>query len=78
MEDLIEGQQMTEKEMLAEVNDAIRAICAGGQSYQIGSRQLNRADLKTLYSIRNDLSAGIQEGNAGLLDGCFVAVFEGR
>ena len=48
-------QQMTAQEMLTEVNNAIYAICVGGQSYKIGSRQLNRADLNTLYKIKNDL-----------------------
>ena len=78
MENLMEGQQMSEDEMLAEVNNAIYAICVAGQSYRIGSRQLNRADLKTLYDIRNDLAARTSEGNTGLLDRCSVAVFEGR
>ena len=31
---------MTAQEMLTEVNNAIYAICVGGQSYKIGSRQL--------------------------------------
>ena len=70
--------QMTPQEMLSEINNAIYTICVGGQSYKIGSRQLNRADLKTLYDIRNDLTAQTAEGNPGLLDNCFVAVFDQR
>lgn len=70
--------QMTPQEMLSEINNAIYTICVGGQSYKIGSRQLNRADLKTLYDIRNDLTAQTAEGNQGLLDNCFVAVFDQR
>lgn len=70
--------QLTPQEMLSEVNNAIYTICAGGQSYKIGSRQLSRADLKTLYDIRNGLTAQIAEGTQGLLDNCFVAVFDQR
>lgn len=70
--------QMTPQEMLSEINNAIYTICVGGQSYKIGSRQLNRADLKTLYDIRNDLTAQTAEGTPGLLDNCFVAVFDQR
>ena len=32
-------------EMLEQVNSAISAVLAGGQSYKIGSRSLTRADL---------------------------------
>lgn len=70
--------QMTPQEMLSEVNNAIYTICVGGQSYKIGSRQLNRADLKTLYDIRNELKTQITEGTPGLLDNCFVAIFDQR
>ena len=68
----------TPQEMLAQVNAAINTILVGGQSYKIGSRQLNRADLKELYAIRNDLQAQIASGTPGLLDDCYVAVFDGR
>lgn len=70
--------QMTPQEMLSEVNNAIYAICVGGQSYRIGSRHLDRADLKTLYGIKNDLEAQVSEGTPGLLDNCSVAVFDQR
>lgn len=69
----------TTVEMLKEVNNAIYAVLMGGQSYKIGSRQLNRADLKLLYDMKNDLTAQIAaEGESSLLDDTFVAVFEGR
>lgn len=68
----------TPQEMLAQVNAAINTILVGGQSYKIGSRQLNRADLKELYAIRNDLQAQVAAGTPGLLDDCYVAVFDGR
>ena len=68
----------TPAEVLAQVNTAINTILVGGQSYKIGSRQLNRADLKELYAIRNDLQAQVAAGTPGLLDDCYVAVFDGR
>lgn len=68
----------TPAELLAQVNAAINTILVGGQSYKIGSRQLNRADLKELYAIRNDLQAQVAAGTPGLLDDCYVAVFDGR
>ena len=68
----------TPAELLQQVNTAINTILVGGQSYKIGSRQLNRADLKELYAIRNDLQAQVAAGTPGLLDDCYVAVFDGR
>ncbi len=69
----------TTKEMLESVNAAIYAVAVGGQSYKIGSRSLTRADLKQLYAIRNDLMAqDAAENSSGLLDDCYVAVFDGR
>ena len=69
----------TTKEMLESVNAAIYAVAVGGQSYKIGSRSLTRADLKQLYAIRNDLMAQeAAENSSGLLDDCYVAVFDGR
>jgi len=51
----------------------------GGQSYKIGSRSLTRGDLKQLYAMRNDLMAqAAAENSAGLLDDCYVAIFDGR
>ncbi len=69
----------TAAEMLEAVNSAIYAIAVGGQSYKIGSRSLTRADLKQLYAMRNDLMAQVAaENSTGLLDDCYVAVFDGR
>lgn len=66
-------------EMLTEVNNAIYAVLAGGQSYKIGTRQLTRADLSLLYKLRNDLTAQIAAGGStSLLDDTYVAVFDGR
>lgn len=69
----------TAKELLDHVNAAIVAVTTGGQSYKIGSRSLTRADLKQLYVMRNDLMAQVaSENSTGLLDDCYVAVFDGR
>ena len=66
-------------EMLDQVNNAISAVLAGGQSYKIGSRSLTRADLAQLKAIRDDLEARIDSGeSACLLDRTFVAFFDGR
>lgn len=70
---------VAQSDLLNEVDKAIFTICAGGQSYRIGSRELTRADLKVLYQIKNDLMAQVAAGQQGnLLDDCFVAVFNGR
>ena len=68
----------TPQEMLEKVDEAIESILLGGQSYKIGSRQLNRADLTKLYDIKKDLQAQVAEGTQGLLDDCYVAIFDGR
>lgn len=69
----------TTQELLDSVNAAIVAVTVGGQSYKIGSRSLTRADLKQLYSMRNDLMGQVaSETSTGLFDDCHVAVFDGR
>lgn len=70
---------VTTNDMLDNINAAIMAITAGGQSYKIGSRSLTRADLKQLYAMKNDLMAQMAaESSGGLFDDCHVAVFDGR
>ena len=60
-------------EMLEQVNSAISAVLAGGQSYK------TRADLAQLKAIRDDLEAQIDSGTDNcLLDRTFVAFFDGR
>lgn len=69
----------TPKEMLDEVNKAIYAILVGGQEYKIGSNRLTRADIRRLYDMRNDLTAQVAaENQTGLLDDCYVGIFDGR
>lgn len=70
---------MTKEEQLKEVNNAIYAVLAGGQSYSIGSRSLTRADLSLLKSMREELEAEIaRDDSSHLLDNTFVAMFDGR
>ena len=66
-------------ERLAQVDEAIAAVLASGQSYKLGSRSLTRADLSQLRALRDDLAAqATQEADSGLLRGVYVAQFEGR
>lgn len=76
--DMQELPEMTPEELLQNVNKAIYAICVGGQSYQIGSRKLTRANLKELYDLRNSLQAQTEKQDSGVLDNCYVAVFDRR
>lgn len=65
-------------EMLKEVTTAIRKILVGGQSYQIGSRKLTRADLYQLRKLKEELQAEVAaEGDSTLLDNTYVAFFDG-
>lgn len=73
-----QSQKITAAEMLQQVDAAITNILIGGQSYKIGSRQLNRADLAKLYEMQRDLQAQVASGTPGLLDDTYVAVFDGR
>ena len=74
-----EEEQLTASQMLSQVNQAIMNIMVGGQSYQIGSRKLTRADLSTLRAMKKELEAQVNaEGSSELLDNTYVAVFEGR
>ena len=49
-----EEQQLTASQLLSKVNQAIVNIMVGGQSYQIGSRKLSRADLSTLRAMKRN------------------------
>ena len=52
-----ENTQVEEELTTKQVEEAIRAILYGGQSYQIGSRSLTRANLSELYDLRDKLKA---------------------
>ncbi len=69
---------LTTEERLMEVNNAISKILVGGQEYRIGTRSLTRADLGKLLEMQKDLQAQIVNGNRGLMDNTYLAVFEGR
>ena len=76
---MAEEGQMTAAEMLQQVNEAITKVLIGGQSYQIGSRKLTRADLSMLRAMKKELQAEVNaEGSSSLLDNTYVAFFYGR
>ena len=52
-------------ELLEQVNKAITTVLVGGQSYRIGSRQLTRADLAMLKTLRDDLEAQLAADESG-------------
>lgn len=67
------------QKQLDEVTEAISAVMAGGQSYKIGSRSVTRANLTELRKVQKDLQAQIQaQQSSGLLDDCYVGIFDGR
>lgn len=68
------------REQLSQVKEAIAAIEIAGQEYQIGSRRLKRADLKTLYEREKALRAQIEyeEGQSNLFANTSVAYFDRR
>lgn len=73
------GINMSTETLLTEVNRAIRTVLFGGQSYKIGSRELTRADLGQLRSLKADLEAELNSGDSGdLLSNTYVAFFDGR
>ena len=60
-------------------DQAIYNILVGGQSYQIGSRRLTRADLARLQDMQSKLQAQIASNEpSGLFADTVVAIFEGR
>lgn len=76
---MAEIQQASAQERLAEVQTAIQKVLYGGQSYQIGSRKLTRADLSLLREMEKELKAEVAaEGNSHLFDDTYVAFFDGR
>ncbi len=66
-------------ERLAQVDAAIAAVLAGGQSYKLGSQSVTRADLSQLRALREELAAQAErEDGGGLLPRTWVARFSGR
>ena len=69
----------TPAERLAQVQEAIAKVLYGGQSYQIGSRKLTRADLSLLREMEKELKAEVAaENDSRFLDDTYVAFFDGR
>ena len=69
----------TPEEQLETVNAAIYAVLQGGQRYKIGTRELERADLRQLLKMQQQLKATVQASEpTSLLPDTFVAVFHGR
>lgn len=69
----------TAAEELAEVQLAISRVTLGGQSYQMGSRKLTRAEYSALIARQKELQAQVvAESGSGLFDDTYVAYFEGR
>lgn len=69
----------TPAERLQEVRTAITHILVGGQSYQIGSRKLTRADLSLLREMEKELRAeAAAENDTPFLDDTYVAFFDSR
>ena len=70
---------MTAAERLEEVNTAISKVLGGGQSYQMGSRKLTRADLGMLREMRKELQEEVAaEDGSSLFRNTYVGYFEGR
>ncbi len=69
----------TPEDQLNTVNEAIYAVLKGGQSYRIGTRELERADLKQLFDIQKRLQAAVeQNADSRLFEETVVGVFDGR
>ena len=70
---------MSASETLEEVNQAITKVLSGGQSYQMGSRRLTRADLGMLREMRKELQAEVAaEADSPLFGNTYVGFFDGR
>jgi hypothetical protein len=73
---------LSNKQLLVEINRAIQAICVGGQEYTIGTRRLRRADLEQLRKMRKDLKDELandpQDNGGGMMGGLFPIYFGRR
>ena len=76
---MAEYEEYSAEQRLYEVNQAIQAVLLGGQSYKIGSRNLTRADLALLKSMRDDLEAQLAaDDNPHLFASTYLAYFDTR
>lgn len=60
---------------LVEVEDALRAIRQGAQSYTIGSRSVTKASYADLLRQRKELRAELGDATSG---GCVLVGWDGR
>lgn len=72
------NEELTNEELLKQANIAISKVMLGGQSYQIGSRQLTRADLGMLRKLKSELTSAVNGDSGNLLDSTYIAMFDGR
>lgn len=68
----------TYTEQLTQIENAIKAIESGAQSYSIGSRRVERAQLATLYAERRKLRAAAEAEQTGGGGGIYYAAFDRR
>lgn len=70
----------TAAQELEEVQQAISKVTLGGQSYQMGSRKLTRAEYSALVARQKELQAQVaaEQGNSSLFSDTYVAYFDGR
>lgn len=79
IKEVFEENGITDEQMLKYVNEAIKAIAIGGQSYKIGSRSLTRANLADLVALKKELESRVnQSSESPLFDNTYVGIFEGR
>lgn len=79
IKEVFEENGITDEQMLKYVNEAIKAIATGGQSYKIGSRSLTRANLADLVALKKELESRVnQSSGSSLFDNTYVGIFEGR
>lgn len=80
-ENIKEESSLSSKELLDEVNNAIKVVAVAGASYRLGSRSVTRANLTELKNLRQELAAEVeaeQNKNSGLFASTYLASFEGR
>lgn len=79
IKEVFEENSISDEQMLRYINDAIKAIAVGGQSYKIGSRSLTRANLTDLVALKKELESRVnQSGESPFFNNTYVALFEGR
>lgn len=80
-ENIKEESSLSSKELLDEVNNAIKVVAVAGASYRLGSRSVTRANLTELKNLRQELAAEVEADNnknSGLFASTYLASFEGR